>query len=419
VVVGVLVLAGGGFVVTLVIALITSFGLFVRGIFALILGCLLLVLRHGAHDSGPGRNSQSRRDSLHEKRFHRFSSEYDTFQAMGLEATRRGRHFLTMLMGGALFASLARQARAEGEPNTASLVVERTQEASACEDAGELAKRIDRIAGRSAIVEGTRPTPLSLLVQFDRSGGKFKAHLVVEGTSHGERDFDDDGSDCTALQEALAVSVALLLDEPPRPPPAPPPPPVVPPAAPPPTTHSEAPIPRTTIDVVALESAGVLGKATFGLSAGFGTRITRYLTVGGEAFGFLDDDEHFGVGALRLDLVATRAPACASFQVPDRSIGGALCGYPALGAMIASGEGFLENRTQALPWFALGASAVGAGPIIGPLAFVGRVDLIVPLARPAFRIESLGGAELGLHGVAYETPPVGVAAGVGIRALSP
>jgi hypothetical protein len=315
----------------------------------------------------------------------------------------------------ALVASTLPAAVARAEAATAVLRVDRSADASVCEDAADLAVRINRIAARDAIVQGA-PAPVTLDVSFAKSGGKLRARVAVSGASHGERELDDDGPDCGALAEAVAVSVALLLDEAPTSPRAPEPrrpskPSKVPPSRP--------PLPHMMLDIAALESVGVVGPGTIGLFGGVEVRVTRYLTLGAGALGILDDTERFGAGNLRVDLVAVRAPACFAVQAADRSVGAELCGYPALGTMIGSGEGFVENHTVTQPWFAMGASAIGTGPIVGPLAFTGRVDLLVPIVRPSFVVEDLGGAPTRETGVAFETPPVGVAAGFGLRALIP
>jgi hypothetical protein len=87
--------------------------------------------------------------------------------------------------------------------------------------------------------------------------------------------------------------------------------------------------------------------------------------------------------------------------------------------MIASAGGYDQNHTASQPWVALGAGAIADGPIVGPLSFAARLDLFVPLVRPSFIIENLGGAPPGQTGTAFEASHVGVAVGVGVRALIP
>jgi hypothetical protein len=162
-----------------------------------------------------------------------------------------------------------------------------------------------------------------------------------------------------------------------------------------------------------------MGPSSFGVTGSADFRVTRYLTVGGGVIALIDDVRRFGSGTLEMNLVAARAPACFSFRSPDQSLGGSLCGYPAIGSMIATGRGFDRNQTASQPWFALGAGAGADASIIGPLGLATRLDLLVPLVRPSFIVQDLGSAAPGKSGTAYHAPPVGVGLGIGVRALIP
>ncbi len=312
----------------------------------------------------------------------------------------------------------ARSALAE-EPAQARLRVERSEAAGDCPDAWALLLRVNRIAHRSAVVrEGGN---VVLRVGIDHGEAGYSASLTARGARTGERDLDDAGPTCEGLAEALAVSIALLLDEEPSVP-APPPRVAPAPAALPPVPTGPghgAPLPSSVLDVLVFESAGVVGPSTFGVEGNADFRVTPRLTLGGGVFALIDDTRRFGPGALHMSLVAIRANACFTFRLADASIGGALCGFPALGSIIATGRGFDQDRTASQPWFALGAGAVADGPIIGPLGLVTRLDLVVPVLRPSFVVEDLGAAPPGASGTAFRTSPVGVSLGVGVRAQIP
>ncbi|MFO0613868.1 MAG: hypothetical protein U0414_14850 [Polyangiaceae bacterium] len=318
------------------------------------------------------------------------------------------------------------------EPGTATLFVQRGVGAEGCEDTHALRERINRIAERDAIVRGD--ASLRLTLQFDRAeaGPGFRALLHVSSQEvdapSGNREFSDVGPTCLALDEAIAVSIALLLDDVPRAAPV-----ISPDAtthAPPkplsPVEYSERPTASATFDASAITSAGVVGSSTFGFELGFdfratrpapGKRIAPYLTVGVGLLTLIEDVEPTAGGEIHLHLVAARVPACFAFHVANQSFGAQFCGFPALGTMIATGRGYAENATAYEPWFSLGASAIAEAAIVGPLSFTGRLELLVPIARPTFVLERLGTG--GATQDAFEPSPVGAAAGVGIRALIP
>ena len=310
-------------------------------------------------------------------------------------------------------------ARADGSA-TAEIRLDRSSAARDCPDARTLGRSVNALAHRIAIVE--KGASVLLRVGIDRSDAGYTASLTATGARSGERDLDDAGATCEGLSEALAVSIALLLDEDaPEPEPARPADPPAWPSMPRPSPgpgHGP-PLPSSILDVLAVESVGLVGPSTFGLQANADFRITRFFTVGGGFLAMIDDAERFGAGTLHLNLVAIRSNACFSFRVAHQSIGGALCGFPALGAMVATARGFDENHTASQPWFALGTGAVADGPIVGPLGFAARLDVFVPLVKPSFVVEDLGSAPAALTGKAYEASPVGIAVGIGIRALIP
>lgn len=326
-------------------------------------------------------------------------------------------------------AVFARPRVALSEPGTATLFVQRGVDAEGCEDAASLRARINRIAERDAIVQGD--APLRLSVQFDpvKEGG-FRALLHVSSKDAeaptGNREFSDSSPNCIALDEAIAVSVALLLDDVPRAHPVAAPDVTAPAPFKPTTQWSDRPTPRATFDALAVASAGVVGSTTFGFELGFDFRATKpapgpgfapFLTVGVGMLALLEHVEPSAGGQIHLNLVAGRVPACFAFHLSNQVFGASFCGFPALGTMIASGRGYDVDSTAYEPWFALGASAVAEAAIIGPLSFTGRLEMVVPLVRPEFVLVRLGTG--GETQAAFEPFPVGALGGVGVRAAIP
>jgi hypothetical protein len=327
-----------------------------------------------------------------------------------------------LLLGTCLLVGVAVTAPvAKGGPAVARLGVERASDAAGCDDAAALAARVNRVAGRPAIVEEAGDVTLAISIRRTATG--FTAHLVATGIRHGDRDFEDAGQSCEGLADGIAVSVALLLDEvaPQQRPPrvgndvrqAGAPHVAAPPVAP------KAPPPRTALDVFAIETASILGRSTLGVEVGAARRVTRLMTVGAGAFFLPNDVEQVtitdksgtkpvrSVGELELSLVALKVPACFATESNDQSIGFELCGYPTLGLLAGSTSGSLVLTPHVAPWFAMAASALGTGPVVGPLRYLCRADLVVPVTRTTL----LGGA--------FKQAPVGVSAAFGVRALIP
>jgi hypothetical protein len=142
------------------------------------------------------------------------------------------------------------------------LVVARAPAASDCPDAAALAAEVARRMGRPALDPiGIEGMP-GLDVRFERQGDAYAAVVVVRGR---ERRLADPGPGCAGLADALALTLAILLDRD-APPPLPPPPPLrpLPPSVPPPAPRPPEAAPREPRLGVALEGAftyGLLGAA--------------------------------------------------------------------------------------------------------------------------------------------------------------
>ncbi|APR78066.1 Hypothetical protein A7982_03413 [Minicystis rosea] len=139
----------------------------------------------------------------------------------------------SIVIAAALFGSAGR-ARASEPPRTSSLGWVRLPGAESCIGARELARAVEERLGRTvfvspaqavALIEGrVEPAPAG-----PTSGGaRFHVHLTVsdaDGTVRGTRDLDAPAA-CRAIDEQLALVVALLIDPdaalaPKAPPPAP------------------------------------------------------------------------------------------------------------------------------------------------------------------------------------------------------
>lgn len=323
----------------------------------------------------------------------------------------------------ALLLSVAPSRAAAAAERHARLTVERPKNARACPDGAKIAARINAMTGRDAIREDAE---LGIVVSIERASPGFRAVLTVEGPRKGTRELIDDTSSCSALGEAIAITVALLLDEevdnkPPirvtRVEKQPPPPvPEEEPSAPPPKASR---LPSWMLDILVAQTAGFISSANFAVLAEVNVLLGEHATVGVFGMGILPEDISLPRGELRMNLVFAGFPVCYTLRTDDTSLGVAFCGFPAVGGMIAEGQGLDVDETATLPWFALGGSVVADGPIVGPLSFSGRVSLMAPLTRASFQVRDLGQAPANEVGVVFEGPPLGVAFAYGVRAMIP
>ena len=127
-----------------------------------------------------------------------------------------------------------------------TLALTRSSSAQSCIDAAALTRSVEARLGRRAFA---RTAPLQLRVTLDRRGSNWVADLDLSDPVGplGERSLSTDAAHCSALDDSLALVVALLVDTPPeRVDPAAPGRADHAPEAPATTPRQEAPRPRST-----------------------------------------------------------------------------------------------------------------------------------------------------------------------------
>ncbi|MBL8743432.1 MAG: hypothetical protein JNK04_20120, partial [Myxococcales bacterium] len=248
-----------------------------------------------------------------------------------------------------------------GEPQRATLSLTREGGATSCIDSARLQKEVDALAGVPVIVPSA---DIAIAVTISPAQRGYVARILLSGARTGERTLDDEGPGCEALDRALVVTIAILLDagpaaplEPPDPgPPAGPAIPSTPPSPPSPKPKRRrvyfdlpavpeerpAPQPRPTESLFSVSAEAVYDVGTLVDDAGG-------FTLGAEAW-----IPHFGVGAAlvvlpfdRLDLsahdidyslIAARVELCSKppFSLP---FGIAICSGLAAGQRRATATG--------------------------------------------------------------------------------
>lgn len=111
----------------------------------------------------------------------------------------------------AAIAVLAWSSWVEAEPMRASLSVTRQPGAETCADERELTELVEAVAG-AKILSGAEERPVHLQVVMARSQAGFEAKVELSGARSGVRTIEGDGPGCEPLGQALAVTIAVLLD---------------------------------------------------------------------------------------------------------------------------------------------------------------------------------------------------------------
>lgn len=289
------------------------------------------------------------------------------------------------------------------------LAVRRAPDAPDCGDGARLAADVERQMGRSVFdspAAGSLPT---IDVEILRDGAGYQAIVAVDGRT---RRLADPGPSCAGLSEALAITIAILIDRAAMPalptllPPREPPPPMPPrPVAIPPSE------PRAS---VALEGAFTYG--LLGASARPAFTALLEIRVAGPVWlapGFLwapSRSIDFPPGAVGVSLAAGTLRACAAL------LGGAgkgpslsACFEPSLGALHGSGAGYASDDAASRLWATLGLGLVGRGPLFGPVGwFAHAAGFALVGPREQFDVR-------GVPGIAYDPSPAGLSVGAGLR----
>lgn len=311
-----------------------------------------------------------------------------------------------------LWLLAARPALAQSETDTARtqptvVSVAREDGAESCPDTQALVEHVQRVRGHEATGE-----PSTYHVSFSRRGGVFSAAIRV-GSSSGVRVLRDRGQTCASLEQATALTLALLLDsdahdlpeevheaETETPAPAPAPAPLPAPSAVPEPTE---PL-RFALSFGGAGVFGVVQTAAPAALADVGLFAHRFHTSLGVLW-LPTQKLDFGPGQLQESWVSGVARSCYA------ALGGAnlhldLCSGLYVGVTRVKAKGYTRNESVSRTWLAvplelsLATSASPVGVELGASA-------LLPLRQSDFAIDHLG--------TAYASWPVGML--VSLRAV--
>lgn len=290
----------------------------------------------------------------------------------------------------------------EHEPQPASfLSVTREEGAESCPDTEALRVHVDRLRGHQATRE-----PSAYRVLFSQRNGVFRADIKV-GAGGGARVLRDRRGTCASLEQATALTLALLLDSDASelPPEKIEPEPVEPRSPGPPTAHDQAtPSPDRRYNRAHL-ALSLGGGALFGVvqpvaptaQAELGIGVSRFRTGIGVLW-MPTQTRDFGPGQLRETLLSGVARTClaAARSVQVRVD---LCTGVYAGLLHVQAHGYTRDDSADKAWLAV-PIGVALTTTSSPVGVEVGASALLPLRRNDFSIDNLG--------VAYESWHVGM-----------
>jgi hypothetical protein len=277
--------------------------------------------------------------------------------------------------------------------------VVRDSGAEDCPGAEVLAAEVNRRLGRGALAASSRSQGRGVFVQIARTAEGYHGVLSAVGGAAAGREVFDEGSSCIGMAEALAVTLAILVDRP---------------GSPTPAKYARRPQPAPDPRRVATDEVLLIGPAAgYGLADGVAPGVVGEMhfkwsvwSAGLGGLWFAPRRLAFAPGQVVVSHWAVAARGC--WAVAGWS-GGRLeaCLWPFAGRIRGEGEGFAPDRSAQRLWFGAAAGAVVAGRIVGRLGWEARLAAGASPRRQRFVVD--GG------GMAFESAP---AFALGALALS-
>jgi hypothetical protein len=280
---------------------------------------------------------------------------------------------------GAWLAVLLAASSAAAAPLSADITVQ--GDAESCPSSAELAAAVEQIVQRPLGAAGPSDT-VTATVRFQRTDVGFQALLRLAGAKQGERSLTDTTESCAPLAQAVAVTLAVLIDA------------------------DATPAARPVVS-----SPRSRGSLSLGVGPALGLVPSVSLAMGGEmAVGWrrwsvhvggiylLPREERLGPGDVQVHLAYADALLCRLIHL-GASLEVEACGVGAAGWLSGTGEGYPSSSQAAFFWSSLGAALRLGGTLGGTWLWRLSTEALAPLAERSFSIGNLG--------VAYRTGRVG------------
>lgn len=308
---------------------------------------------------------------------------------------------LVLLLSAAAQAQSAPDANHELEARaTPSLSVTREEGAESCPDTDALRAHVERLRGHQATSE-----PSDYHVRFSRRGGVFRAEIRV-GASAGARVLRDRRATCASLEQATALTLALLFDSdlsalpPEKSEPEPEEPRVVEPPKP-----LDRPTPEPVPSNGAHLALSLGGGALFGVVQTVAPSALGEVGIGVNRFrtgiGVLwmpSQTRDFGPGQLRYSLLSGVARTCLT-AARSSVVRFDVCSGIYAGLLKVRAYNYTRNAAADKAWLAVPVG-VSLTTTSAPVGVEVAASALFPLRRNDFSIDRLG--------VAYASWPVGM-----------
>jgi len=301
----------------------------------------------------------------------------------------------------------------------AVLSVEHGPGAEACLSQPDLERSVERRLKRRVFV-GETEAQLRLRVRFIQQASEIEARIELssqDGTPRGTRSLVTTGH-CSKLDDSLALSVALLVDQPPEPEPA---------AEQPGAPAAVGPSARRVIEIPPEISAprepwhvaaGAGAKGIWGALPGIGPGVmltirlvpphVPAILLQGEAYYPVRAERDADSGA-RFNLLRAGLSVCPSLVDGPRLDAG-VCFGQQLGWLTAEGYGFDRDARQQRLTYALRLGGEGRLRVFSPVSLRGYLGAEIPLVRDHFTSGGTDAQEL------FRPTPVGLEAEIGLEA---
>jgi hypothetical protein len=299
-------------------------------------------------------------------------------------------------------AALAQSSSDAAQTQAKLVSVAREEGAESCPDAESLAAHVERLRGHQATSETS-----AYRVSFSRRGGVFRATIRL-ASGGGARELRDRGPSCASLEQATALTLALLLDsdlheapseqdEPKAIELSPAREPETEPESPPIEIAQPAARARLTLS---LGGAGVLGVVQPVVPAaiaelGIGTR--RFRTSLGVLW-MPTQTYELGPGNLHERLLSGVARTCLT-AVRGEQAHFDLCSGIYAGLLHVQATGYTRNDSADKAWLAVPVE-LAVSTTSNPISVEVGASALLPVRRNDFSVDNLG--------VAYASWPVGL-----------
>lgn len=283
--------------------------------------------------------------------------------------------------------------------------------AESCSDGGDVQREVARHLPADAF--GGTPERFIEVVLARDGAGPWTAQVRVRdpaGALLGARELSSDAATCGPLSDVVALTVALLIDPDATAVPAPPiPPPPAPPVCPPPPPRVVVRRGRgvpLSVSIHAVVASGAIPGVAVGASLRTELTVARGWRVRLGATWLPASAVDLRGARFALGATTARAGLCRQL-LGGEVVAVDACADLAAGALHVSVDGAAAQRTGDFAWLSAQAGARLRWRPTPALLIDADAAAVVPFLRHAFGVT-------GAPDAAYESPPVGFAAGLGV-----